>query len=731
MTALTDLRGPLYIDISKRKKGVGKPDSGLDWRGYNAAPHDGPDKGPDGRWKSGHPSIRALGEMPDFAHHFDDVDLIEARKQAQSLLHAIEREEQRRNKVEGELYETSEGPRRFANSEEVFAWMREYGRDKPAVRGANRVHGKPIEVKPKPAAKPIDPALLAKLEAINKRPLPRDRAELETALKGLTVAQLSTLEGGQGKHASKAQKIQSVIDRHLSQLRGEAVTHGPGVSGADAYAEFKRRKALADQRGDRDEYAALIAAYGIGGVGRGGLPPEKNEVPATPAKPETATQMRERALDMLSIVPEDEGEARRVRLEAAALAERADRMEAGAKAQARAKKPLKATPRKGKPDPSEVMAEIDTLVANPKTEADRERVKTLLGGLTLPQIKQVADKHNSGLVVGGNKAEKVKRLADSIVGTKLDSAGIAGGIASGAHSTRVAALRGATDRDVARGWLTGLSSADLKAVADDLGMPRGAARPARKADLAEAIVEYTAGNRANSAAIREGAMSGPGERNGFDVGAPKPSGPTYLVTPRTIQGDGMFWEGSFHPDGTMGTAWQRLSARQASENIDGQRLDDALAEAIRMGYSGEPGVWAKQKARFEKIISQVKDPQVKARLEYALKSLKPQAPHALSGKELADAPEPLRKLMSILETVPDTGQGGGEVARLADIMRRWSAGEISPLRLSEEIRRLSGSRHESQEGHHVVRRAVQDATKELEVLRRTLKRPGSESGPKA
>jgi hypothetical protein len=226
-------------------------------------------------------------------------------------------------------------------------------------------------------------------------------------------------------------------------------------------------------------------------------------------------------------------------------------------------------------------------------------------------------------------------------------------------------------------------------------------------------------------------MSGPGERSDFDVGAPRSSGPVYLDTPRTIQGDGNFFEGRFHPDGTMGTAWQRLSARQASESIGGKRLDDALAEAIRMGYSGEPDVWAKQKARFEEIISQVKDPQVKAGLEFALGRLKPQVPHALSGKELADAPEPLRKLMKILETVPDTGQGGGEVARLADVMRRWSAGEISPFRLSEETRRLSGFRHESQEGYHVVREAVQDAAKELEALRRTLKRPGSESGPKA
>lgn len=74
------------------------------------------------------------------------------------------------------------------------------------------------------------------------------------------------------------------------------------------------------------------------------------------------------------------------------------------------------------------LAEIDALVANPKTEADRDRVKNLLSRMTLPQIKQVADKHHNGLLIGGNKDEKVRRLTDSIVGTKLDSAAIARGV---------------------------------------------------------------------------------------------------------------------------------------------------------------------------------------------------------------------------------------------------------------------------------------------------------------
>ncbi len=50
--------------------------------------------------------------------------------------------------------------------------------------------------------------------------------------------------------------------------------------------------------------------------------------------------------------------------------------------------------------------------------------------------------------------------------------------------------------------LKGLSGARLKAIADAVGMPRGGGRPSTKQELIIAIVEFTVGNRINSAAIR-------------------------------------------------------------------------------------------------------------------------------------------------------------------------------------------------------------------------------------
>jgi hypothetical protein len=292
--------------------------------------------------------------------------------------------------------------------------------------------------------------------------------------------------------------------------------------------------------------------------------------------------------------------------------------------------------------------------------------------------------------------------------------------------------------------IAGLKVAELKALAGALGMK--GAQPNKKA-WQDQILNFTVQNKLNSQAIRdqmrrrvaptsrEGRGDAAMKRN-MDVlsrGTPaeeragQSTGPTYLDTPRTIEGNGGFGPGSFHPDGRMGGVWQGLRGQQGAENIGGQRLDDALAETIRMGYDGQPGRIGQQMDRFREIISQVKDPKVKHDLEYAMSRLQPQSAQGmLSEKEIADAPAPLLKLLAHLETIPDTGQGGGEAAKLVDLLRRWSAGKMRAGMLDIEVARLGGWRHESQEGYHEMKRAVGEAERAIRELRRSLKMPGSE-----
>lgn len=804
-------RGALVIDLGKSRRHRDKP--GLSLRAYNASlmgqKHP---KGADGRFVDGHPSVGMLGDLPDFVGSLSDADLGRADAHANSLIQALTAEKGRR------------GIAAMAAAQKV----------KPlkATRPA-----KPLRAKA--PTKPIPQELKDKLAEIKKRPIPGDRAFLERELKGLTVAQLASLDPDPLPGRTKAEKVEDVIRRHTGMLEHEAITHGTHDGAFDGEVErakkrafqdeFKRRKKLAAERGDREEYAALVAGFGIAGTGPG-LPPEK--VPpkqdfsvasdpwgdtaarkaqldqtlrtsGNPAELEAAAREwgeltgGERHMwidgyrgDYARMAADNRGTNRKANAGAvadrigelgsedeivAALsgkgaaelrrvgAELGIRFPSGMKdpdalrahigrsmiaygsgeAKLNPAKPLRASGSKHIDNPSEpgesaitkpaakgagrisakdlpaAMAEIDALAANPKTERDRDRVKNLLGRMTLAQIQQVADKHHGGLLVGSNKDEKVKRLADSIVGTKLDSAGIASGIKSGQHATRVAALRAATDRETARGWLTGLSGSDLKAVAKELGM-RGA--PSTKKELTEAIVEFTGGNQANSRAIR-GGVTKPGEPSAFEIGGATgafrgaDNGPTYLDTPRQIEGDGNFFKGRFHPDGTIGEVWQSLSAKQASENIGGKRLDDVLGETVRMGYSGEPGIAAKQLDRLRTVAEQTKDPAVRERIQRAIDEL--EFPAQLDALDRDALPPALRALAERLENIPggsqtrNAWQGGTskELEQLADFARRWQAGEVRDLDM--EVRRLGGYRHESQEGFHEVQRAVAEAADRL------------------
>lgn len=767
------------VDIDKAARGKGRDRiSAHTVRSWNALPGQDHPKDAKGRWTSGHPSVGLMGDLPDVVGRLSDDDLKRADAHANSLIAALTAEKGRRGVA--------------------------------AMAAAQKA--KPLKATARPA-KAVPAAVAERVKAIQKRPIPSDRAWMEAEFPKLTAAQLQSLDSHDVKLiGSKKQKVDELIRRMMSRLQGESVTHRAEHK-KELDAEFSRRKKLADERGDREEYAALMAGFGIAGTGPG-LPPEKGAAPALKLTPDESITKT----DPYTMNEGTDAEKRRLAREARA-AEKAKSPEKGEKTisqalfgdeplmgskewlaqrekPAPAAKPLKAT----KPGVDD--ARIAAMIAKPKS-GDREELKAMLSGLTLPQIKAVSERHADGILLGSRKEDKVNSLVERLIGGQLNSEAIRSGIDSSSASARrvqiAAVLRkfqGDQEGMAAelKNWK--LSAAELKDLAYELNVDipsaartkaareryltttlaehsrrsggyGGAQREVREASertkVAEKAIPGIAALERKKAKLRtqmdaaesrsresgrmtqsdrEAELHNEMRRVEDEIRALKQgakanlerlaggplsdfAGPRYLDTPRKVQGTGAFFEGHFHPDGRMGTAWQGLSARQASEDIGGMRLDDALAEAIRMGYDGQPGRIGEQMIRFQEIISRVRDPKVKGDLQYAFDRLKPQARHDLTAKELADAPEPLRELMSHLGTIPDTGQGGGEVTRLADILRRWSAGELRGGMLDVEVQRLSGFRHESQEGYHEMARAVDKATERIRAMRRDLKRPGS------
>jgi hypothetical protein len=719
-TAQATLRGPLYIDLGKRKRGgIDKPDSGLDWRGYNAAPHDGPDKDAKGRWKSGHPSVRALGEMPDFAHHLSDDDLRDAKGQARSLIQAIEAEEKRRK---------AEAP-----------------------------------AKPKAAVKPIPAELAERVEAIRKRPIPSDIDYLERQLPKLTVAQLEQL-ARQGEDwaevplpgGSKASKVEGTIRRLAGRLMSEAVTHQSSAKGREHYGEYRRRTKLADERGDREEYAALVAGFGIGGTGPG-LPPEK-PVPkktisqamfgdeplmgshAWRAQQESAAQKRERALDMLSRTPDDEGEARRIRLEAAELAASADRMEAGAKAQERAKKPLKVSARKGgaTEDASVAIAAamqsswmdstfgstIDAIIAKPNSDSPATLTE-MLSRLKVSQIGELAAKHDVKLL-GRTKKDKIDSFVASTVQNKLNSQAI---------------REGAATRPGERGFDVGAASpAKIRRQEDRIARlsvaldveNRKRSKTSRiqsrkesqlRHELTQAKRELAAMKGGSGQSGLERPAGGPIKPGEFGSGSGKPASPTYLDTPARTVGDGQFHGDHYHGDGNMGTAIKGMSPKQRSINIGGKRLDDALADIIIMGHSGEPGVSARQVEAFKDIAAQLGqiDSSAANAVTRAISKINP--PRSFDSFEIDSAirpgdPEPLRRLMEDIDSAAaNVFEPDAELKALEKMVTDYREGQISATRMINGLGNVM-RRHESQEGFFEVRNAIQRAERDLEAMRK-------------
>lgn len=93
-------------------------------------------------------------------------------------------------------------------------------------------------------------------------------------------------------------------------------------------------------------------------------------------------------------------------------------------------------------------AEIDAMVADPQPWA-RERMNNIVSRMTLPQLQQVAARHNIEVdKAASTKALKASRLTENLVGHKLDSAAIERSIMGGGDRdrARVTAERAARER---------------------------------------------------------------------------------------------------------------------------------------------------------------------------------------------------------------------------------------------------------------------------------------------
>lgn len=410
--------GQLYIlDFTKRGVDITKSrkhrdgGSALDWRAYNAT-RSGLDhpKGPDGRFVDGHPSVGILGDIPDFVHRLSDADLKRTDEQANSLIRALTAEKGRRGS-------------------DAFAQAVAADKAKKPLKATAR---------PKAAAKAIDPALTSKLEQIKKRPLPGDREFLEGALGKLTIAQIQSLDENPLPAGSKASKVEEMVRRLTRQLASEAVTHQGSAKGRDYDADYRSRLADATKRGDRDEYAALVAGFGVGGTGPG-LPPKKREDPLSrqmredhaaimswrnPSQSTTETQVND--LTRRIEAATDPATKKRLKAERAALAGEVMGKPAPAA------KPLKATKPAAKANDGSALtgswmdgtfaADIDAVIKNPKA-GSAELLTAQLERLKVAELGELAKKYDVKLL-GRTKKEKIAGFVASTVQNKLNSQAI-------------------------------------------------------------------------------------------------------------------------------------------------------------------------------------------------------------------------------------------------------------------------------------------------------------------
>lgn len=739
--------GSMVIDLGKRKKADLKPDSGLDWMGYNRAPHDGPDKDRLGRWKSGHPSIRALGDMPDFAHHLHDDDLKQAKLQAKSLIQAIEAEEKR------------------------------------------RAPAKPLRAaKVKAPVKAIPADLAERVEAMKKRPIPSDLAYLEEELPKLTVAQLEQIGQygdfeGTKLSGDKKLKTLELMRRLTGKLQSEAVTHRAEHK-VELDAEFRRRAALADVTGNREEYGALVSGFGVAGTGPG-LPPER-----TVESPESR---RINELTELIGKTKPGAEKKALQAERRALGEKImtgkpvppkQDFGVGSDPWAPSEKSRPRITGLGKRDSAEARTE-DRRNQTAHVEELRSNLVAQYGEDpdNWPEARQ--DREVEAFYDAEEKLRKMRRglvepskpsPADKPVPPKQDFS-----VASDPWAPDATAARGAPnpakplrakkvtpvteDNDLGAlktKWSNGTFAMDIDAIIanpqanspalltemlkrlkvaelGDVARKHNVKLLGRtKAEKIDSFVASTVQNKLNSQAIRgsvDGTLKEALEPNHGTVKlspaddltrrigetSAKPSGQaTHLNTPARTVGNGMFFGNQYHGDGNMGQAIRDMTDEQRAININGDRLDDALADVIIMGHSGEAGVSARQVEAWKRIATQVEGVDMGAARKIREALAKISAPSGTQGRSMLEgmgAPEPLQKLMGIIEgAAANKATPDAEAKRLLDIAENYLSGKESALGMINRVRDLRTGRHESQEGFFEIRNAAAQAADELDAM---------------
>lgn len=193
----------------------------------------------------------------------------------------------------------------------------------------------------------------------------------------------------------------------------------------------------------------------------------------------------------------------------------------------------------------------------------------------------------------------------------------------------------------------------------------------------------------------------------------------------------------YHEDGRIGLALRGMGDDRLID-VDGEPLANVLGRLATDGVRG--------RKTSEEVLQGVRDlrdrmpegSRARQELDDAVEELDapPRSPLPLP----AGTPAPLVALMKALSRIPlarrEVDRFGrredfNEMDMLADLVRQFHAGEISNLRLANEVRRkLENHRHESEEGKFEIDRAVRAAMDELDAMRKAGRgSPASQAPP--
>lgn len=265
----------------------------------------------------------------------------------------------------------------------------------------------------------------------------------------------------------------------------------------------------------------------------------------------------------------------------------------------------------------------------------------------------------------------------------------------------------------------------LKELADSLNIAvRGT-----KADIVRDLVHWTTGRRLDSAAV-----SKPGETTSRALSHAagfKPSGGMAVSTKSVLPNHWGTIGGpvNFHDDGHIGIALKSMGNNNQLLEVPGENdnLANVLGKlATRGTQTGRGGITQQE------LIDEVKKirdkfssvPQVRQSLDKAIKDM--EAPDVPIPKLPEGTPPRINQLMKELHDIPlarqprrGFGPDSTELARLAEIMDRWSKGKLTPLSLLQEIGRIRQNRHESEEGMFNIDDVVKNALNDLEKILKT------------